>query len=76
MTQSTDVITHEHKHELLHTLYIIQEMFAKFVSEHPASLSTNKIRRKIEKLEDDLASVYQLIGDEVFSGDDDARKHM
>ena len=63
------LISKDLTHELMHAVHMTEEMFNRFVYEHPASSVNKPIEKQIEKISEQLADLYQMIGEEHFSDD-------
>jgi len=51
-----------HRHEVLHTAYIMQSMWEDFVQSHVYTDSDPELQDAAAKISEQLASFYQLVG--------------
>lgn len=49
-------------HEALHVAWLISDLFSQYLHDHPFVRSEPSLRREAEKIEDQLAGFYQLVG--------------
>lgn len=58
-----------HAHEALHTTSVVQDIFDRHVAEHPYIQSNDELKKFAEKIAEDIAELYQMLGGIIFLSD-------